>query len=186
MQKQNPRANSSRGKSARASIPKRARKAEETDDGFVRSVRGTADRLYRASAECLRQRERYARLVDAGTGEEEQRAALRVACLCDEVMFEGARVYGDAVKGATSGRDGEWWHKANALWHACREYERRHQDCEERSKQLSARRAGRLEQLTLQYDLEASALLALRLAVQAYRKACPECELSDRPRTIVA
>lgn len=186
MQKQNRRASSSRGKSARESFPKRARKAEETEGGFVQSVRGTADRLYRASAECLRQRERYARLVDAGTSEEEQRAALRVACLCDELLFEGARVYADAVKDAATGRDGEWWHKANALWHACREYERRHLDCEERSKQLGARRAGRLEQLTLQYDLEASALLALRLAVQAYRKTCPECELADRPQTIVA
>jgi hypothetical protein len=186
MQKQNRRAVSSQAKPAREPFPKRARKAEESEGAFVTSVRGTADRLYRAASECLHQRERYARMVDAGTHQAEQRAALRVACLCDELMFESARTYADAVKGETTGRDGEWWHKANALWHACREYERRHQDCDERSKQLGARRAGRLEQLALQYDLEASALLALRLAVQAYRKACPEAELADRPQTIVA
>ncbi len=186
MQKQKRRAAPSRSGKATAAFAKRRSTADEADGTFASSIRGTADRLYRASAECVRQHERYARLVDAGTHEEEQRDALRVACLCDELMFESGRAYAQAGSGATTGADGEWWHKANALWHACREYERRHQDCDKRSKQLASRRANKLQELTLQYDLEASALLALRLAVQAYRKVCPDCELADRPQTIVA
>jgi hypothetical protein len=49
------------------------------------SVRDSANRLYRTALECVRQRERYSRLVEAGAHEFEQQAALRVACLCVDV-----------------------------------------------------------------------------------------------------
>jgi hypothetical protein len=153
---------------------------------FAETARGTADRLYRSASECIRQRERYSRLVAAGTHDEEQRAALRVACLCDELLFASAREYERAVASQTSERDGEWWHKANALWHAIREYERRHRNCDESSRQLMSHKANKLQELALEYDLEASALLALKLALATYRKACPDCELEDRPQSFVA
>ena len=44
--------------------------------------------MFRAAMECMRQRERYARLVASGAHDLEQLAALRVAGLCDEILDE--------------------------------------------------------------------------------------------------
>ena len=38
----------------------------------------------------------------------------------------------------------------------------------------------------MEYDLEASALLALKLALGGFRQVCPDCELETRPQTFVA
>lgn len=153
---------------------------------FADSARGTADRLYRSSSESIRQRERYSRLVAAGTHDAEQLAALKVACLCDELLFASGRAYEQVASAETGFGDEEWRHKANTLWHTCREYERRHRNCDEDSRQFSSHKPGKLTELALEYDFEASALLALKLAVATYRKACPDSELEDRPQTFVA
>jgi hypothetical protein len=153
---------------------------------FVDTPRGKADRVYRAAIESIRQRERHSRLVAAGTSDEEQQASLRVACLCDELLFASARHYEQAVSAGSSGGDRDWLHNANALWHAVREYERRHRNCNESSRQFASHKAHKLKELALEYDLEASALLALKLALATYRKSCPDCELEQRPQTFVA
>jgi hypothetical protein len=80
----------------------------------------------------------------------------------------------------------EWWHKANTLWHACREYQRRHRNCDESSRQLNSHKAHKLQELALEYEIEASALLALKLSLASFRKICPECELEERPQSFVA
>jgi hypothetical protein len=134
----------------------------------------------------VRHRERYARLVEAGADEAEQRDALRVACLCDEILLASVRHYEKAVAAEAPKTEDDWFHKANALWHATREYQRRHHNCDESSRQLSSRKPGKFKELALGFDLEASALLALRLALAAYRKVCPECELDERPQSYVA
>jgi hypothetical protein len=134
----------------------------------------------------VRQRERYAKLVATGTSEVEQQAALRVACLCDEILLDSVHAYEKVVATETSRSDEDWWHKANSLWHACREYQRRHTNCEECSRQVGSRKPGKLTELALEYDLEASALLALRLVLAPYRKVCPDCDLDDRRSTFVA
>jgi hypothetical protein len=154
---------------------------QSTDDS-----RGRADRLFRAATECIRQRERYARLVESGAHDTEQEAALRVACLCDRVLHDAVKLYEQAAATSQETRHDDWWHKANSLWHASREYERRHADCDKRSQKLGSHSADKLGELAMQYDLEASALLALRLAVANYRSACPDAELSERPQTFVA
>lgn len=153
---------------------------------FTESARGTADRLYRSAAECIRQRERYARLVESGASEVEQQAALRIACLCDEILVETANTYEGVANREAPPRGEEWAHRANALWHACREYQRRHRDCDERSRRLTAHKPQHFQELAVEYDLEASALLALKMAVASYRKSCPDCELEDRPQSYVA
>jgi hypothetical protein len=150
------------------------------------SARSAADRLYRTATECVRQRERYARLVAAGAMELEQRAALRVACLCDVILHESIRAYEKGLAGEGSRSSDGWRPPANSLWHASREYERRHQDCDESSRQITSRKPHKFKELAVQYDLEASALLALRLALAAYRKVCPECALEDGRQTFVA
>ena len=63
-----------------------------------------------------------------------------------------------------------FWHAANTLWHASREYARRHRSCDAMTTNVSRRPADALGALTLEYELEASALLALRNAVAGYRK----------------
>ena len=60
-------------------------KAERSEPSFADSARGVADRLFRASAECIRQRERFARLVDVGTHDAEQQAAERMLSLLEAV-----------------------------------------------------------------------------------------------------
>jgi hypothetical protein len=152
----------------------------------AQTARGAADRLYRSAAECVRQRERYVRLVEAGAPDPEQHATLRVACLCDELLFDSAGAYERIVTAEAPNRDEDWCQKANALWHACREYERRHRNCDESSRQLSSHKLDKLRELALEYDLEASALLALKLATAAYVKTCPEAELEKRPQSFVA
>ena len=156
------------------------------DASIPPSPRAGADRLYRTATECVRHRERYARLVEAGADEAEQRDALRLACLCDEILLASARDYEKAAAAEAAKSDDDWWHKANSLWHATREYQRRHHNCDESSRQLSSRKPGKLKELALEFDLEASALLALRIALASYRKVCPECELDERPQSFVA
>jgi hypothetical protein len=148
--------------------------------------RDAGDRLYRAASESVRQRERYARLVESAASEEEQQAVLRVACLCDEVLGESMSAYEKVVTAESAKPESDWSHHANALWHASREYARRHHNCDESSRQLSSRKPDKFRQLALEYDLEASALLALRLSLAEYRKVCPNCALEDRQQSFVA
>ncbi len=159
-------------------MPKTKRPAAITGDNpAISTPKGQADRLYRAAAECVRQRKRYAKLVDAAADEEEQSGAMRIACICDEVLLQGMKSYESIATAVTSHRDEEWWHKANALWHAGREYDRRHRNCDQNSRKFSAHSPKELAELAMEYDLEASALLALQHAVTAYKKVAPDAEI---------
>ena len=132
--------------------------------------------------ECSRQRERYARLVASGAHDLEQIAALRVAALCDEILDESVAAYEKQAVEASTGDD-EWRRHANALWHAAREYRRRPAT---NSASAGTVKGGTLQKLAVEYDLEASALLALKLALGGFRQICPDCELESRPQTFVA
>ena len=82
----------------------------------------------------------------------------------DVVAWEKAAAEGQGKN------DEAFWHAANALWHASREYARRHHSCDTLHAKISRRSTDALGALTLEYELEASALLALRHAVSGYRK----------------
>lgn len=142
--------------------------------------------MFRAAQECVRQRQRYAGLVERGADEEEQEGALRIACICDEVLASSAASYEKIAANASSHRDEEWWHKANSLWHVAREYHRRHQGCDQDSRRFSNHSPARLAELTMEYDLEASALLALQHALTAYRKVVPDAEFDASGASRVA
>lgn len=146
-----------------------------SDNPVVLGPRGTADRLYRAASECVRQRQRYAALVEAGTVEEEQEAALQVASLCDAVLVAGIAAY-EALP-SSGVREEEWYRKGMTLWQASRDYERRHSRADLKSRRLSSHSPEQLKQLAMEYDLEASALLALQHALTAYRKCVPEAHI---------
>ena len=139
--------------------------------------------MFRAAMECMRQRERYIRLVASGAHDLEQLAALRVAAVCDDILNETMESY-EKLSADSSPSDDEWRRQANALWHACREYRRRQQLRDD--EKTRAGRGPKLQKLALEYDLEASTLLALKLALGGFRQICPDCELESRPQTFVA
>ena len=135
-----------------------------------------ADALYRAASECHQQHTRYSSLVDKHASEDEQREALEMAYICDDALADAMTSY-EKAKGHAEGHAGEqWWHKGNMLWHASREYIRRHANCDGLAKRVGRQSKNRLAELALSFDLEASALLALRMAADAYRTARPELE----------
>ena len=138
-----------------------------------------ADR-YSVRPEYLRQRERYSKLVASSAADSELESTLRLASLCDELLGQAIQAYEDAVAKDGGAATESWWHPANSLWLASREYGRRHREVDESSRRLGAHSPSKLTELNLQYDLEASALLALDHALASYRKCCPEAEHTNR------
>ena len=139
-------------------------------------LRDKADALYRAASECHRQHTRHARLVERKVSDDEQAAALEMAYLCDDYLATAMTAYEGAKGHNDSHADDAWWHKGNMLWHATREYIRRHASCDGMAKRPGRQSKNRLGELALSFDLEASALLNLKMAADAYRAARPEAE----------
>lgn len=138
------------------------------------AVRNSADALYRSAVECCRQHDRAARRSSTEEPELEQKHLDALCAMCDGSLAEIAEAYSLAAAHVHPARDEAWWHKANALWHASREYARRHAGCDDLNKKMSARRsAEQLAEMQMEYELEASALLALRHAADAYLKTRP-------------
>ena len=135
-----------------------------------------ADLLFRSAAECCRQHRRYARLIEMETSEIEQTAALRLVAASDESLSEAATAYETSCMKMNGERGDDWWHRANNLWQACREYARRHSLSDRASGEFRAHNATKLASLGVEYELEASSLLALQHAVEAYRKLRPEAD----------
>jgi hypothetical protein len=146
---------------------------------FDDELRAHADALYRTAMECSRQRERYARLVGRDVDGVEQELSFDLACRCDALLDRLVRGYEQAAERVTTPLDGDWWHRANALWQASREYLRRHECADHDTRRLTGHSPERLGELRAVQDLEASALLALCFAAGAYRKVRPEAELKN-------
>jgi hypothetical protein len=156
--------------------------SEDSESSPALRVRAQADQLYRTASECVRQRERYAHLVASSAADSELESTLRLASLCDELLDQAVQGYEDAVAKDGGAADEPWWKPANSLWLASREYTRRHKEVDESSRKLGAHSPSKLTELALQYDLEASALLALDHALASYRKCCPEADQSNSSR----
>lgn len=137
---------------------------------------GYADMLYRAASECHRQHTRYSRLVEKGAFEEEQKAALEMAFMCDDLLGTAVTGYEKCTSKSASQPDDAWWHKGNMLWHTSREFIRRHASCDGMAKHLAKGSPNRLGELAMEFDLDASALLSLRMAADAYRTVRPEAD----------
>ena len=139
-------------------------------------VRNRADALYRAAIECCRQHDRAAKLHrGAAEPELEHQHMDKLCAMCDGSLSEMSGAYEAAAADVHPERDEAWWHKANGMWHASREYARRHAGCDALSRKLSAKHDPKqLAAMQLEYELEASALLALRHAADAYCKTRPE------------
>lgn len=152
-----------------------SRRTPDTLADRLTLVRARADALYRAAVECCRQHDRAARLVDAGDPDLERRHLEALCNLCDGTLREIADAYEKATAHVHPVEETPWWHRANSLWHASREYVRRHAGCDRIGRRLTGPRdAQRLGAMQVEYELEASALLALRQAAEAYRHARPD------------
>jgi hypothetical protein len=141
----------------------------------VAIVRTRADALYRAAIECCHQHDRAAKLFNASEPELEHKHADALCAMCDGSLAELSTAYEAATAHVHPPDTEAWWHKANALWHASREFARRHAGCDALSARLSSRHSSdQLAAMQMEYELEASALLALRHAAEAYRKTRPQ------------
>lgn len=146
----------------------------EPTKSLVRSVRDAADALYRAAVECCHQHDRISRIVGKSDDDQEVDGAQRVCEACHDALRDLATAYSDVAANARpTGADEGWWHRANALWMASREYLRRNGGCESASKNFKDHGPGRLNGLHADYELEASALLALKHAAEAYQRDRP-------------
>jgi hypothetical protein len=153
--------------------PRRTTPADALADP-VTIVRARADALYRAAIECCRQHNRSAKLFGNSDPELEHQHADALCAMCDGSLAELAAAYNEAAANVHPSDDETWWHKANSLWHASREYARRHAGCDAMAKRLSGKHAPeQLAEMQMEYELDASALLALRHAAQAYSKTRP-------------
>jgi hypothetical protein len=138
-------------------------------------VRTRADALYRAAIECCRQHDRAARVhKDDGEPELEHKHVDALCAMCDGSLAEMSDAYEGAARDVHPDRDEAWWHKANSLWHASREYARRHAGSDAMPKLSAKHSPEQFQSMQMEYELEASALLALRHAAEAYRKTRPE------------
>ncbi len=132
-----------------------------------------ADNMFRSAAECCRQQARVGRVLDRHCCEEELEAVIEVSVTCVRILAESCERYSAVGSGARDGLDEATWHAANTLWHASREYARRHNACNVKSAQMSRHSAAQLGELAVEYELKASAVLALRYAVEQYEKVRP-------------
>ena len=138
------------------------------------TVRARADALYRGALECCRQHDRSAKLSGTEEPQLEHKHLDELCRMCDGSLAELSDAYMQAAQHVHPVTDEAWWHKANALWHASREYRRRHAGCDDLNERLLAKRGtGNLTEMQMEYELEASALLALRHAADAYLKTRP-------------
>jgi hypothetical protein len=132
-----------------------------------------ADNVFRSAVECCRQQARIGRVLDLKCGDEELEAVIEVSVLCVRILNESCERYWALGSGSRDGLDEPTWHAANTLWHASREYARRHHACNVKSAKMSRHSATQLGELAIEYELKASAVLALRYATEQYQKIRP-------------
>lgn len=143
---------------------------------LVNPLAAAADALFRVAVEACRQHERVARLSGKGLSDEELKELAEICETGHRHLSARTAAWEKAAVDGKGKSDDAFWHAANALWHASREYARRHHSCDALNTKVSRRSSETLGALTMEYELEASALLALSQAVRGYRKLRGEAE----------
>ncbi len=142
-------------------------------------LRDIADALYRTACECCRLHARYARLMESGALQGEQDAACQAAEHGDDTLEQMMLAYQAHVSEHGSPGDSAWWHRANMLLHAAREYTRHRHRCDQSTTQIRRRSSETFAELTLEFELAASAMMALRQALDAYQQVRPDADLTS-------
>ncbi len=146
---------------------------DEEDLALNAQPTACADALARTADECARQRERLSKLISRNVGRAELTAVHAMVETCDLALEEGVASYETACK-SDAIPDEALRKQASSLWHASREYLRRHSIADHASRLIKQHDAEALGDLHFEYELEASAVLALRHACSAYFKTRPE------------
>jgi hypothetical protein len=154
---------------------KKASKSTEPAPTPLEQARQVADALCRAAHECYHQHERSARVFERTQVPAEEQAAEQICSVCDTALETLTTDYEQiAAHLHPKGSDAEWWHRANALWLASREFTRRRRSGDVASRSGPGKHAAHeLESMHVEFELEASSLLALRQACEDYSRARP-------------
>jgi hypothetical protein len=139
----------------------------------VQIAREAADALFRAATECCHQHDRVSRVHAKSDLVDELKGAQHSCDHCDDVLKTLTKAYEEAAADVRPDRNETWWRNANAMWLASREYLRRHGGAEAANRELKEHGPEQLEAIQTEYELEASALLALRHAAEAYKRDRP-------------
>jgi hypothetical protein len=152
----------------------RAATAPKRDASPAAALIDIADTLYRtAAASCVEHR-RYADLVERAASDVEQRSARASVRSCDEALDEVVDLYELACLEESNHADDAWWHRSNMVWRAAKEYLQHHASSDKLTRGSGGHGRAELMELTIEYKLEASALLRLRHTVESYKSARPE------------
>lgn len=127
-----------------------------------------ADTLWRAAAECARQHERLGRCLELGCSDVELDHVVELATLTDKHLASSTAAYESLATAAPDAKSTKWFHAANTLWHASREYTRRSAGTNHASRLAGKHAKDKLHELGMEYELERSALMGLKQAVDAY------------------
>lgn len=131
-------------------------------------VKDAGDALHRAALECCHQHERIGALIKLGADDAEFAAAWEMADLAESQLVARTAAYEEIAAGGRGGEPEDWWHKANALWMACREYARRYAASADAASRRKRHTAAELSEIAVEYELEVSARMAVKQAVKAY------------------
>ncbi len=131
-------------------------------------VKDAGDALHRAAVECCHQHERIASLIKLKADDQEFAAAWDMADLAEQQMSLRTAGYEEAAGAGRGPESEEWWHAANALWMACREYSRRYSASADAASRRKRHTEKEFTEIAVEYELEVSARLAVKQALRAY------------------
>lgn len=137
-------------------------------------VRDAADSLFRAAKESCHQHQRLNHVLVLAVDDTELEGVAEVAEHCDRILAAQTSRYEKIAADGRARESEEIWRAANAMWMACREYVRRHEHNNGSSSRLKRHTAAQFGELTVEFELEMSARLALRQALDAYARLRPE------------
>lgn len=131
-------------------------------------VKDAGDALYRAAQECCHQHERISALIKVGADDQEFAAAWEMADMADAQTAARTVAYEEIAAAGRGAEPEAWWHNANALWMACREYARRCAASSDASSRRKRHTAAEFSEIAVEYELEISARLAVKQAMKGY------------------
>ena len=151
-----------------------ARQHAEPTQSPANAACAAADSLMRAATECVHQHERISRCLEVACADAELQHMAQMTTLADAHLDAMAAAYEKCASAAPEAKDEAWWHAANALWHASREYRRRNAGVDHVSRLAGRHTKEKFRELALEYELERSALLSLKQVAASYRGARPD------------
>src|SRR6266513_3683199 len=164
--------NTQRGSRAAVSAPAPSGKKRGSPSAALIDI---ADTLYRTAAASCSEHRRYADLVERSVADAEQKSARSAVRSCDEALDEAADLYEVACLKESNHADDAWWHRANMVWRAAKEFLRHHATSDMMTRGAPGQHGrGEVLELTIEYKLEASAILRLRHTIDAYSEVRPE------------